>query len=706
MSYTPTLPGVEASVYPWRSQETVRTRDGKRWRLKSILVQDVRALEEMGARLRSVDWLFYDSETSGLNPHLGARICGHVFAAQTDEWEVTAWYVPIRHRATSEIQLPPEIVSPVVAGILAFASGKIVGHNLKFDVAQLRADDIRVFRKWHDTAVMSIVHNENEKSFALKRLGEQYCYSGASSEADQMEEWMRKDAKSLRLKYKQRGKYTPLELTYLERFGYSRTPIRMCGQYACKDVFLTFLLWRRLFWVTDKFSDVYTREMGVSYYLHEMEWEGLDADVQVIFEAQRQIQMEVEYWLGQIRYLVGDAYFQVTDNNLRRLFFDTLGMMHVKETEKGQKSVDKESRMLLAKQYPAHEKLIKAIDAHSKSKKIESTYAASFLRYIAPSGKLHPNYNQLERKDEGGVPVTGRLSSANPNVQNIAKKPYHLMNCGCQKCVDDKGHTPGPKITISVRRYFTVPDGIVRAYIDLSQIELRVLAWLSRDPILLDCYANDLDVHQITADEVTGGDRDIAKQVNFGNSYGMTAVGLAKRLPYYAEDPQRALADADVYLTKFFETYAGIPRFKTWLADKMRSNGYMFISPFGRPRRIPTIGSSDERERARAERMMMSSIVSGTAADLMKEIMLRSGALIHREGWPVKIMQSIHDEIVYDMPIGGCAEVIPKLMHCFTDWPMFEKGGVPIRASCELSTTTWEDKREIEITDEGFRWAA
>ena len=701
---TPTLPGVEIEAYPWRSQETIKLRDGNRWRLRSILVQDPHALARMFEQTRDADWLVYDSETSGLNPHLGARICGHALAIQTGEYEVTAWYVPVRHRATTEAQLTPEDVNATVAGIVAYRVGKILGHNLKFDVNMLRADGIRVLRTWHDTSIAATTHNENERSFALKKLGDRYCYSGAAAESEQMDDWMRRDAKTLRLNFKKRGKSTPQELSYLERFGYSRSPIRMCGQYACKDVFLTFLLWMRLKHTTVQFSQVYTRDMEVSKHLHEMEWEGLPVNVQTIRDAQSDIRKEGEYWQDRVRVLTGDPYFDVTDANLRRLFFDTHKMIPPKFTESGLASVDREARMLLVKQYPPHAPLLLAVDAQSKSRKIESTYASSFLRYVTDEMKIHPSYNQLEQRDEGGVPVTGRLSSANPNIQNIAKKPYHLMTCGCKKCVEI-GHAPGSLATVSVRRYFTVPKGWLRIFIDLSQIELRVLAWLSRDPVLLDCYANGLDVHQITADEVTGGDRDIAKQVNFGNSYGMTAVGLAKRLTYYADDPHRALKDAEKYLTKFFETYAGILRFRTWLADKMRANGNMFISPFGRPRRIPTIASSDEKERARAARMMMSSIVSGTAADMMKEIMLRCGIIIEREGWSTKLVESVHDELIFDTPIEGCGDVIPKLHAEFERWPMFERGGVPILASVDVSTTTWEDKRAIEVVEGGFRWA-
>lgn len=706
MSFTPSLPGVEEHAYPWKLQETVRARDGTKWLLHKNLVQTPEALAEMAERVREADWLIYDSETSGLNPHLGARICGHAIAIPIGPQEVVSWYVPVRHRATSEIQLTPEVVSPVIAGIVAFRAGKLLGHNVKFEELMLRADGIRIHRERHDTVIASIIANENEESFALKNLGGKYCYAGADSESKQMDVWMRNDAKLLKMKFRERGKKNPTEPSYLERFGYSRTPVRMCGSYACKDVFLTWLLWQKVRWATEKFAKVYQRDLGIAFYLHEMEWRGLDVNVATIREAQATIHQEVEYWQTQIRHLTGDPHFIVKDSALRTLFFDTLKMTPAKTTDAGLLSVDKESRMLLAKSYPANAKLIKAVDAFSTSQKIESTYAANFLKFVTSENKIHPNYNQLEQRDEGGVPVTGRMSSANPNIQNIAKKPYHLLACCCKKCSKEFGRPIGPELTVSVRRYFTVRPGWLRVFIDLSQIELRTLAWLSRDPVLLDCYANDLDVHKITADEVTGGDRDIAKQVNFGNSYGMTEVGLAKRLPYYADDPERALRDAGVYLKKFFETYAGILRFRAWLAAFMRANNYQFVSPFGRPRRIPTIASSDDSERARAERMMMSSIVSGTAADLMKDILLRSGALIYKEQLPVEIAMSIHDEIAYDMPIAGCAKIIPKLAHCFTDQPMFEKGGVPIRISIELSTSTWEDKRAIEIEADSFRWAA
>ena len=329
---------------------------------------------------------------------------------------------------------------------------------------------------------------------------------------------------------------------------------------------------------------------------------------------------------------------------------------------------------------------------------------------MTPQGRVHSGYNQLEQRDEGGVPRTGRLGSSNPNAQNVAKKPLHLTACACPKCAAKKSIAVGEPATVSIRRYYTVPDGFVRAFFDLSQIELRVLAWFSRDPVLLNCYANDLDVHAITAAEVTDGDRDNAKRVNFGNNYGQQAYGLARLLPHYAEDPDRALKDAERYLKRFFEVYAGIPIYRRNLAAHMRENDCMFVNPFGRPRRLPDIASDDKRERAAAERKMMASIISGTAADVIKEIMIRVGVVLHQEyGHRVQKgsqVQTIHDENIYDLPINGVEPVLHKIHKCFTDWPMFEDQGVPIRCGLELSTTTWEDKKAIElIPGGGFKWA-
>ncbi len=316
----------------------------------------------------------------------------------------------------------------------------------------------------------------------------------------------------------------------------------------------------------------------------------------------------------------------------------------------------------------------------------------------------------MEQRDEEGIPKTGRLASTSPNSQNIARKPIHLFDCTCEDCAKIFAGQRQTR-TVSIRRYYIVPKGRVYLYIDLSQIEIRVLAWFTQDKRLLYCYANDLDVHQITADGATNGDRDLGKILGLSMQYGVTKIGLARKLPIYADDPGQAELDAEIYLERYDQTYPGVKIFRDRLASYMAKHSCMFVNPFGRPRRISEIVSSDRAEYAHALRKMMASIISGTSADLLKEIMLRCRGVLQAEYAQLpydrrgRQVQPIHDEIVFALPVEGCAQVIPKLYRCFTDWPMFEERGVPIRASASLTTTTWEDKKEINVYPDGsFGW--
>lgn len=710
-----TLPGIELEFREWPAEESIRMRGGLRYKFRNCLVQDEKTFQEMLTILRACQRVAYDTETSGLHPHLGARICGHSFTACLSPQELTNWYVPVRHQKTSEPQLQPEHVA---AGLNDLFSRNIllVGHHFKFDMLLARADGISISPKFDDTSIMAVVLNENEMQFGLKPLAAKYICQEARNEEKRLEEWMKKDARELKLAYRKRRRSDEGEddePTYLERYGFARSPIRLCGLYACHDTAYTWLLYEAFSpRVLANFRDVYEREIGVSWYLHEMEWWGLPINVEEIHLASALLKDDMAFWRSEIEKTTGPG-FELTDANLRSLFYDRCSMEMPKLTKGGASgSVDKEARSLLIKKYPDWAPLVKAVDRYAVSEKLHSTYSSSWIKHIA-NRRVHSSYNQLEQRDEEGVPKTGRLGSSNPNAQNIAKKSVHLARCACKTCVKEKGlPVVGPTVIVSVRRYYVVPPGFVRVFIDLSQIELRVLAWFSRDEVMLYCYAHDLDIHEMTAKDVTNGNRDVAKIVNFGNNYGQTKIGLAKRLPYYAEDPERALTDAEAYLDAYFKKYNGIPKFRKWFANEMRQNKGMFINPFGRPRRIESILSEDFTERSRAERMMMSSIISGTAADMLKEIILRTGRVLKSEYAHLapeqrgRLVQTIHDENIYDLPIAGCGPVIVKLMKCFTYWPQFEGQGVPIRASCKLSTTSWEEAGPIEVLPDGsFRWA-
>jgi DNA polymerase-1 len=691
----------------------VLPKSGRALTLRYNLVQTEDALARMVEVASAARDVAHDTETSGLVPALGARACGHALACQTAPAEISCWYVPIRHMLTAEVQLPVALVSDAVSSVLT-SPGTAHWAHAKFDWAMNRADGIRCTRVANDVLVEANIANENEPSFQLKALAAKYAVEGARGEEKDLDTWMKKDARTLGLKFKSRSASSVEEVntlgepTYLERFGYARSPIALCGKYACKDVFYNLYLGLVTYRdIPKRYWQVYEREHKVAQRLHMMEWTGLPIDDAKVRDVHEKTGGQVLHWLGEVRRLANNAELDPTDENLRDLLYEQLGMIAPKWTgggksKKKKKSVDREARELLKRAYPAHEPLLTALGRLTDASKYHTTYSGNFLRYFdANSGRMYPSYNQLERREKG-VPVTGRLSSSNPNIQNIAWKPLK---------VDDP--ITGEQFEIAIREYFQVPDGYIRAYIDFSQIELRVLAWFCQDANLLRAYQEGLDIHQMTAD-LLGIARAIAKQVNFGNSYGMTEIGLALRMPGYYDDPKGTIEEARQVLEAFFARYPAIKAFERRFAAKMKRNNNMFVNPFGRPRRIEWISEFERWKRNRGQRQMMSSIISGTAADLMKECMIKSTDILDAQSPDSRLVQSVHDELVFDFRNEpGWTTALASIIRMMEDWPMFSAAGpdghgqgVPIEVSCELTTTTWADKREIKLLPTGdFQWA-
>lgn len=744
------LPGMGGESFAWPSPRTVATADGWHPTIDYRLVQDERALDEMIAVLGRAQTFAWDTETSGLKPELGARICGHAFAARTGEREMMGWYVPVRHIGPMnehDAQLPPELVADRLRLLFA-AGGEVKTYHGKFDRKMARADGLELRRPIADVGIAATIDNENEPRFGLKWLAERYMTPQAKDEDETLDAWMHKDARALKLSYKKHSKKAMkrlggflnamLEPTYLQRFGYSRTPIRLCGTYAVHDVVYTWWLIEVKYATTRyKFSEVWEREHAIAEELFEMEWRGLPANEATIRDAHERTKLAVEHWLSECKKLAPehiDETFEASGEELRELFYEKLKLTPPKYTKRDNKpSADYEARQLLMRAYPGHKPLFRAIDNLADVLKMHSTYAGSFLRFYSPAtGCIHPSYNQLEQRDEGGVPVTGRLSSADPNAQNITGEALHLWDCHCSTCLKDEAKEAAEEgrstmkdetsalarqmrgveaeNTVSVRRYFVVPDGWVRVFVDFSQIELRVLAWLCQDPNLVRAYVEDLDVHQMVAEQL-GIKRKIAKQVNFGNSYGMTEIGLALRMPGFFDDPEGTRQEAKKVLERYFAQYPRILSFRREFSLEMRRNGCMFVNPFGRPRRIPEIASVERWERERGERRMMSSIVSGTAADIMKESMRRTSPIARAVGG--RMVQTIHDELVYDLPRQpGWSRTLVSMVQAMEDWPRFSeskhgKRGVPIKTNVAVTTDTWEGKRELALHPDGtFSWKA
>ena len=698
----------------------------------SVLVQTYEQLDAIEAAFAQADVVAYDTEGSGLKASLGARICGHCLSYYIAPDHVMSVYIPVRHIGpTNETatQLDPSRVADAVGRILADPAKAVATHHGKHERAQLRADGNRIHRKLRDVAILATIANENEQSFALKKLGPKYVLARDAEEKDAMDDWMKLDARRLGLKFK-KAETAEIddvdelaEPTYLERYGYSRAPINLCGKYGCMDAFLTLTLATITYAkVEEQYPAVTAREHRVGDILHEMEWLGLPADSEEISRAHEVTGAEVLHWLNRVRELADWPDFENTQPQIAELLYVRLGLLPQKHSKKTKKpSTDLSARKLLVKKYPEHRELVYSINKLQIAVKLHSTYSGNFLKFYSPTTRsIHPSYNQMERRAEGGVPVTGRLNSSEPNIQNIASQPLHLLACMCKDCVADReaagvaqlaetaamNAANGVMQTLSIRSYFKTRPGYVRVYIDFSQIELRVLAWFCRDPALLLAYATDVDVHQVVAERL-GISRKVAKQVNFGNSYGMTEKGLALRLPGYYDDPEATEAFAAKTLEAYFKEFAAILSFRRDFSNHCRRHQNSFVNPFGRPRRIPQLGAFQRWERERGERMMMSSIISGTAADIMKESLIRCDDILragdgeHGHGY---ITQTIHDELVFDLvDRPGWAAVLVNIIRAMESWPMFEQGGVPIKVSTDIvrAGKSWADKEAIKLLSDG-----
>ncbi len=717
------------SDHTWPEKpELTALRNGKSIWHTRVLIQTVEALAGMEAILTAADRVAYDTEGTGLKPSLGARIIGHGLAYYASPDHIVSFYVPVRHVGpTNEaaVQLDPARTAACIARILADPAKIVDVHHGKHERAQLRIDGQLIRRRMVDVAILATAANENEPGFGLKKLGPKYILQRDADEKDAMDEWLKVDARRLGLKWKKADTADIddvdelAEPTYLERFGYSRTPMALCGVYCCMDVFMTLTLATITYArVAEQFPDLVAREHRVADILHEMEWLGLPADSAEISRAHGVTGEEVLHWLGRVRELADWPEFENSAPEISELLYKRLGLIPQKFSKKTKKpSTDLTARRLLGKKYPEHRELFYSLNKLQVAVKLHSTYSGNFLKFYSPTTRaIHPSYNQMERRAEGGAPVTGRLNSSEPNIQNIASMPLHLQSCGCKDCVSEREAAGvaalmtaeaanGVEQTLSIRHYFKARPGFIRVYIDFSQIELRVLAWFCRDPALLHAYATGADVHQIVADRLKIS-RKVAKQVNFGNSYGMTEKGLALRLPGYYDDPAATEAFALETLNAYFKEFAAILSFRRTFSAQCRASSCSFINPFGRPRRIPGLASYKQWERERAERMMMSSIISGTAADIMKEAMIRSDDILrsgegeHGHGMMV---QTIHDELVFDLvDRPGWANVLTRIIRAMEAWPMFAKGGVPIGTSCDIVRpgNSWANKEGLKLLDD------
>jgi len=529
-----------------------------------------------------------DTETTSLDPK-AARLVGLAFSFAPH----TGHYVPIP-QATDQARAMLEEFRPV----LEAERIEKVGHNLKFDLSVLRWHGLAVRGKLFDTMVAhSLI--EPEQRHGMDYLSEVYLG------------------------------YTPVPISQLigekkaGQINMADVPVEQAGEYSAEDADVTLQLRAALEpLLKEKGQErvFYEIESPLIPVLVDMEYQGIKVDAAALAEFAIQLAKEIDEQERAIRHLAGTAFNLHSPRQLGQILFDIMKIgPPPKKTKTGQYATDEQTLALLA---PDHE-IVRRLLEHRAASKLKSTYADALPPTIWPAtNRVHTTFHQV-------VTATGRLNSQNPNLQNIPIRT-------------ERGQ--------EIRKAF-VPRGPQYRLLsaDYSQIELRIIAALSREPALLEAFRTGADVHTATAAKVFGLDPDLvtpemrrkAKMVNYGIAYGISAFGLAQRLGI----PRLEAAEI---INHYFLKFPGIRRYMDDTIALARKRGYV-ETVTGRRRYIRDIGSLNGTVRSAAERNAINAPIQGTAADMIKLAMIGIHLELDRRNLKSRMVLQVHDELVFDL---------------------------------------------------------
>ena len=534
-----------------------------------------------------------DTETTSLDP-LAARIVGMSFSCEPG----VAAYLPLAHRgAEASDQIPFDLALAKLKPWLESAEHKKLGQNLKYDQHVFANHGIALAGVCDDTMLMSYVLASHEKhnmdDLAERELGETTIH---------YEELCGKGAKAI---------------------GFDEVAIHDATAYAAEDADITFRLAQSLgkkLAAEPALEKLYREiELPAREALFRMERTGVLLDTQKLQRQSHELGLRLIALERQAYELAGQPFNLASPKQIGEIFFEQLKLPVVKKTPKGAPSTDEEVLQELAKDFP----LPKVLLEHRSLSKLKSTYTDKLPLMVNPAtGRVHTSFNQA-------VAVTGRLSSNEPNLQNIPVRTEE-----------------GRKI----REAFIAPEGCKIVSADYSQIELRIMAHLSGDAALLKAFSEGIDIHRATAaevfgckpDEVSHEQRRYAKTINFGLIYGMSAFGLASQL-----EIERSAAQT--YIDRYFGRFPGVAAYMERTRAEARANGYV-ETVYGRRLWLPEINSPKPMRRAGAERAAINAPMQGTAADLIKIAMIEVERWLEREKLQSKLILQVHDELVLEVP--------------------------------------------------------
>ena len=570
-------------------------------------VLDWPALERWLDMVQQAPLAALDTETNSLD-EMRAEIVGISLSVRVGE----AAYIPLAHNAPgAEAQLPRDAVLQKLKPWLENPAHPKLGQHVKYDRHVFANHGIEVRGYLHDTMLQSYVL-EVHKPHNLGSLAERHVGRKGLSFEDLC------------------GKG-------VNQITFDQVDVERATQYACEDADMTLdvhlALWPQIE-ASPELRFVYELEIASSEALYRIERNGVLIDAPTLAQqshdlGQRILQLEVE-----AHALAGQPFNLSSPKQIGEIFFTRLGLPVVKKTATGAPSTDEEVLEKLAEDFPLPAKILE----HRGLVKLKGTYTDKLAQMALPrTGRVHTHYAQA-------VAVTGRLSSNDPNLQNIPIR------------------TPEGR---RVREAFVAPAGYVIASADYSQIELRIMAHISGDEALLRAFADGLDVHRATAaevfgvpvDQVSSEQRRYAKVINFGLIYGMSAFGLARNLGIDN-------TAAKNYITRYFERYPGVKAYMDNTRAEAKSKGYV-QTVFGRRLYLPEINSPNGPRRAGAERAAINAPMQGTAADLIKLSMVKVQQVLDAEQRATRMIMQVHDELVFEVPEAERDWVrteVPKLM--------------------------------------------
>jgi DNA polymerase I len=565
------------------------------------------AFDAWHAKLQAAELVAFDTETSSLDA-MRAEVVGLSFSVKPGE----ACYIPLGHSyGDAPEQLPRDEVLAKLKPWFENPNAKKLGQHIKYDrhVMANHGIDVRGFD--HDTMLQSYVL-EVHKPHGLASLAERHVGRKGLS-------------------------YEDLCGKGAHQIPFSQVDVARATEYACEDADMTLevhqVLWPRLA-ADDKLRFIYDLEIQSSEALYRIERNGVLIDAPTLAAQSHALGQRIVQLENEAYEIAGQPFNLASPKQLGEIFFDKLGLPVIKKTATGARSTDEEVLEKLAEDYPLPAKILE----HRSLSKLKGTYTDKLALMALPrTGRVHTHYAQA-------VAVTGRLSSNDPNLQNI---PIRTAE--------------GRK----VREAFVAPAGCVIASADYSQIELRIMAHISGDEALVKAFHEGLDVHRATAAEVFGvsvdavstEQRRYAKVINFGLIYGMSAFGLAKALGIDN-------TAAKNYITRYFERFAGVKRYMDDTREQAKAQGFV-QTVFGRRLYLPEINSPNGPRRAGAERAAINAPMQGTAADLIKMSMVAVQQAIDQQQRQTKVIMQVHDELVFEVPESEVEWVkteVPRLM--------------------------------------------